>query len=440
MGNHTVKAGKKAGKNEIITVLDIGTSKITCIIAEIFETAAAQTVGKNEFQAPPKINVLGLGFRRSEGIRGGVIINMDQAEQAIRIAVDHAEQAAGITVTDVIVAITAGRQKSENFQASTPLRSNQVEEKHIGRVLSAAWKYAGREERAVLHAMPLDFHIDDEADISNPRGMMGDQLSVDVHSVTADYTPLQNFGLCIERCYLTPIMFVAGSYASGLASVLPEEAQLGVSCIDLGAGTTSLSVFSEGKFIHSDVLAIGGHNVTIDIARDLQTTLAQAERMKTLYGNVYPARSDDMEIITYPLIGNTARDPLMAQISKGDLAKVIRPRVQETLGTLRSRMDEADYMFYASKRVVLSGGGSLLTGMGQMVSEMFGGNVRIAQSPAIAGLPDTAMTPAFCAVTGLLLYPRQRQEEISRDYETDLIGGNKEGYFGRMGQWIRNSF
>ncbi len=431
----------RSGKNQTITVLDIGTSKVTCIIAEIKQAkSVGNTVGKNEFSAPPQVHILGMGFRRSEGIRGGVVVNMDAAEQAIRIAVDQAEQAAGFTVSDVIVAISAGRQKSENFRASTPLRSNQVEDKHIKRVLSAAWKYAGREERAVLHAMPLDFHIDDEGDILNPKGMMGELLSVDVHAVTADFTPLQNLGLCIERCFLTPVMFVASSYASGLAAVLAEEAQLGVTCLDLGAGTTNLSVFSDGKYIHSDVLAMGGHNITVDIARNLKTTMAQAERIKTMYGTLYPAKSDAEEYFTYPLVGNTAREPKMAQISKLQLSMIIKPRVIELLTTLKARLEEADFLDYTSKHIVLSGGGSLLGGMSQMMTEVFGGDTRIAVPPSLPGMLDFMATPAFSTSIGLLLYPEQRQEDIGQDYENDLIGGNKEGYFGRVGQWIKNSF
>ncbi len=430
----------KAGKGQYVTVLDIGTSKVTCIIARIDQSATPNTVGKNEFQPAPKIEVLGVGFRRSAGIRGGVIVNMDEAEQAIRIAVDQAEQAADMTVNEVIVAISAGRQKSENFRAATPLRSSQVEGKHITRVLSAAWKYAGREERAVLHAMPLDFHIDEEGDIQNPKGMMGEQLSVDVHSVTADFTPLQNLGLCIERCFLMPEMFVASSYASGLAAILPEESQFGVTCIDLGAGTTNLSLFSDGKYRHSDVLAIGGHNITADIARTLQTTMAQAERIKTLYGNVFPAQSDDQEFITYPLIGNTLATPKMAKVSKAQLSGIIRPRVIEILVTLRKRLDDADLLENATKHMVLAGGGSLLGGMSQLVTEVFGCEARISMPPSMAGMPDFMMTPAFSTVTGLLLYPGQRQEEIGYDYETDLIGGNKDGYLGRVGKWLKNSF
>ncbi len=433
-------SGVKIGNKNIVTILDIGTSKVTCIIAQIDKGNRPTTVGKNEFVAPPQIHILGKGFRRSEGIRGGVITNMDLAEQAIRIAVDQAEQSADMTVNEVIVAISAGRQKSENFRASTPLRANLVEDKHIKRVLSAAWKYAGREERAVLHAMPLDYHIDEEGDILNPKGMMGEQLSVDVHSVTADFTPLQNLGLCIERCYLIPVMFVATSYASGLASVLPEESRYGVTCIDFGAGTTNLAVFRDEKFIHSDILAIGGHNITVDIARNLQTTMAQAERIKTLHGNVFPAQSDDQEFITYPLIGNTIKNPRLAQISKAQLSAIIRPRTIELLGTLKKRLETTNLFEESTKFMVLSGGGSQLAGLPQLITEMFGCDSRIAMPPALSGMPDFMMTPAFSTAVGLLLYPEQRQEEIGYSAETDLIGGNKEGYLGRVGKWLRNSF
>ena len=217
-----------------------------------------------------QFEVLGFDHTRAEGLKAGMIAHLDSAEACIRSAVDAAERMAGVTVEDVHVSVTCGRLKSESFSASVALPSGAVREDDIQRLMAGGRQYAGRDKRSVLHALPLSYRLDDSnGAISEPQGMCGERLAVDLHAVTADEVAMRNLMLCVERCHLGVASLVAAPYASALSVVTPDEAKLGVACIDFGAGTTTLSVLVDGHFIHADAIALGGNAITTDIARTL---------------------------------------------------------------------------------------------------------------------------------------------------------------------------
>jgi len=240
------------------------------------------------------------------------------------------------------------------------LPSGAVREDDILRVLAGGRQYAGRDKRTVLHALPTGYRLDDNAGIRDPLGMCGDRLGIDIHTVTADEVAMRNLMLCVERCHLEVTGLVAAPYASALAVITPDEAKLGVACIDFGAGTTTLSVFSDGHFIHTDAIALGGAGITTDIARSLGAPLEHAERLKTLHGSAFATLSDEREIITFPSFGESQRG-VMNQISKAQLAVLIRPRVEEILDLMRRRLASCAHASEAAQTIVLTGGGSQLT-------------------------------------------------------------------------------
>ena len=381
--------------------------------------------------------MLGFGHHRAEGLKGGMVTHLDSAEHCIRSAVDEAERMAGVTVEDVHLAVTCGRLKSESFSASVALPTGIVREEDTLRLLAGGRQYAGRERRTVLHALPTSYRLDDNAGIRDPHGMCGERLVVDIHAVTADEVALRNVMLCVERCHLGVASLVAAPYASALSVITPDEAKLGVACVDFGAGTTTLSVFADGHFIHTDAIALGGNGITTDIARALAAPIEHAERLKTLHGSAFATPSDEREIITYPSMGEV-EPRSMNQITKAQLAVIIRPRIEEILDFMRRRLAASAPASEGAQNLVLTGGGSQLTGLPELASNMFGRPVRLGRPRAMHGLAQGA-GPDFAVATGLLLQSARGDDRLSGRAEQRFLSTGT-GYLARVSDWIRDNF
>jgi cell division protein FtsA len=308
----------------IVSILDVGSTKICCLIARLVplepDEASDTLRGRTH-----SIEVLGFGHQRSRGIKSGVVTNLDAAEQAIRLAVDAAERMAGITVESLIVNVSCGRLQGETYSATVGLSGQEVGEAEIGRVLAAGRRRSITDGRSLVHSLPIGYSIDADGGIADPRGMVGQQLGVDMHMVTADSQPLRNLELCINRSHLSIETLVASPYASGLSVLVEDEAELGCACIDFGGGTTTIAVFMKGQFVHVDAIAVGGQHITTDIARGLSTSLEGAERLKTMHGSALPTASDDNDILSVPPIGDESDVP--NQVPRSALTRIIRPRI-----------------------------------------------------------------------------------------------------------------
>jgi len=417
-----------------VSVLDVGSTKVCCLIAKL-------TPRSDDAVLPGRshaIEVMGYGYQRSRGIKSGVVVDMDAAEQAIRLAVDAAERMAGVTVESLIANVSCGRLKSEIYSASVDLASEAVLEADIQRVLAAGSAHNVPEGRAVMHALPISYALDGNRGIRDPRGMMGHRLGVDMQVVTAEVPPVRNLELSVNRGHLTVETMVATPYASGLSTLVDDEAELGVACVDMGGGTTTLSVFVEGQMVHLDAIAVGGHHVTMDIARALSTRLSDAERIKTLQGSALPSAADDRDFLSVPPVD--AEGDLPNQVPRSMLTRVIRPRVEEILELVRDRLAASGFAGRVGKRVVLTGGASQLTGLGEVARRILGRNVRLGRPLGIAGLPEAAKGPAFAAAVGLLIYPQVAQIEQFEPKHMRNRWLTGTGYLARVGQWIRESF
>jgi cell division protein FtsA len=424
----------RSKRQRIVTALDVGTSKICCLIAKTWSAPDWLEVAAEGVQ----FEVLGFGHHRAQGLKAGMVTHLDRAEHCIRSAVDTAERMAGVIIEEAHIAVTCGRLKSESFSASVALPSGAVREDDTLRILAGARQYAAREKRMVLHALPTGYRLDDHNGIRDPLGMCGERLGIDIHAVTADEVAIRNLSLCVERCHLGVSGLVAAPYASALAVITPDEAKLGVACIDFGAGTTTLSVFSDGHFIHTDAIALGGAGVTTDIARTLGASLEHAERLKTLHGSAFATPSDEREIITFPSVGEGQRG-LMNQITKAQLAVIIRPRVEEILNLMRRRLANCAHASEAAQTIVLTGGSSQLTGLSEVASNMFGRPVRLGRPRTINGLPDSGTSPDFSSAVGLLKQWARGDDKLSGRAEQRLLSTGT-GYLARVSDWIRDNF
>ena len=424
----------KFGTQErIVTVLDVGTAKIACMVV-----ALAPWAGRDHgIGRPLAARLLGVAHQRSSGIKAGVVVDLDKAEQAIRAAVARAERMAGLTIDEVIVTVSCGRPKSLNFSAKTRLRRGRVGEDDLVRLFNAGLGYAEQNGRIALQLAALSYGINGVKGIRAPAGMIGEELHADLHAVTVDAAALNNLIALVERSYLSVAGLVAAPYASGLATVTEEEARLGVTCIDIGAGTTSISVFAEGQFVFSDAVAIGGGHLSYDIARALSTPLNEAERIKTLYGTLVAAGSSEYEPVPYPVIG---RDNVeMHQTTQAKLRQVIRPRIEEILTLVAERLAASGCERLAGERVVLTGGASQLTGLGAFAAHFLGKAVRIGRPSPFGAAPDNVTGPAFASLIGLVhatLLPNQSFVGSALG-KADTAG---MGYLGRMGHWFKESF
>ncbi|EHK55951.1 cell division protein FtsA [Allomesorhizobium alhagi] len=423
-------------RSGIVTVLDVGSSKVCCVVAKLKPREEGQLLKGRTHQA----RVIGIGHQKSQGVKSGVVIDLDRAEHAIRLAVDAAERMAGLTVDSLIVNLTAGRLKSKSFSATINLGGHEVDAADIRRVLAAGSKQALKAEREVVHSLPVAFSLDAERGMRDPRGMVGDTLGVDMHVLTGDAAPLRNLELCINRSHLSVERMVATPYASGLAALVDDELEMGAACIDMGGGTTTISVFADGKFVHGDAIPVGGSHVTMDMAKGLSTRLEDAERLKVMHGSALPGSADDRDLVSIQPIGSDDSEAPL-QIPRSVMTRIIRARIEETLEILRDRLNKSGYGNAVGKRVVLTGGASQLSGLPEAARRILGRNVRIGRPLGVAGLPEAAKGPAFATAVGLLIYPQVASfESAQASGFARLRMTGTGGKFHRMSQWLRDSF
>jgi cell division protein FtsA len=421
-------------KSAMLSVLDIGTSKIVCLIASLSPCDQSDTLRRRTHRC----RIVGIGHQRSRGIKAGTVVDLEAAEAAIRLAVDAAERMAGVEVESVIVNATGGRLASHLYEAKIHVAGREVAQADVHRVLEACTARGGQEGRAVLHSLPTGFSLGETRQIQDPRGMVGSELGAQMHMLSCDAAAARNLMLAVERCHLGVNALVATPYAAGLAALADDEAELGTTLIDMGAGTTSVSIFSGGHLTHADAVAVGGHHVTMDVARGFGITLADAERLKTLYGACLTSVSDETETIAIVRAGEEAERP--SHVPKAQLIAIIKPRVEEILELVRDRLKSAGLPPHAGRRLVLTGGACQLTGLPAAVKRIVGGQVRIGRPLGIKGLPESAKSPAFAASVGLLIYPQVSGIEHFRPSRRTAEAAQNDGYIGRVGRWLKSNF
>ncbi|MDI7863794.1 cell division protein FtsA [Rhizobiaceae bacterium n13] len=423
-------------RSHIVSVLDIGSTKVVCMIGRLTPREESEILpGRTH-----KIDVIGIGHQRSRGIKTGVIADLDAVESVIRLAVDAAERMAGLTVDSLIVNVSAGRLASDVYTATIDLGGQEVEASDLRKVLTSACQQSQRQDRAILHSLPTGFSLDGERGIRDPLAMYGDVLGVDMHVVTAENAALKNLELSVNRAHLSVEGMVATPYASGLAALVDDEVELGCAAIDMGGGTTTISVFAEGKLVHTDAVGLGGHHVTTDLARGLSTRIEDAERLKVVHASALMNSADDRDLISVPPIGEDDRDQ-PTQVPRALVSRIVRARIEETLELIRDRIQRSGFSPIVGKRVVLTGGASQLTGLPEAARRILARNVRIGRPMGVSGLPTAAKGPAFSTAVGLMIYPQVAENEThaAQGGLLSSLGGNNSR-FARVGQWLKESF
>ncbi len=395
----------------VIAILDIGSSKIACLVLRFdgpSQFSDADGIGSLAGQS--SFRVIGAATTRSRGVRFGEIDAMQETERAIRTAVQAAQKMANTRVDHVIACFAGARPRSYGLDGVVELDENIATEQDIARVMASCDVPDFGEGREVLHAQPVNFAIDHRSGLGDPRGQMGNELAVDMHLLTVDETVIQNLLYCIKRCDLELAGLASSSYVSGISSLVEDEQELGAACIDLGGGATGLSIFMRKHMIYSDAVRLGGEHVTSDISMGLQVPPATAERIKTFYGGVVATGMDDREMIE---IGGDTGDweHDRRTVSRAELIGIMRPRVEEILEEVRVRLDAAGFEHLPSQQIVLTGGGSQIPGLDGLASKILGQQVRLGRPLRVQGLPQAATGPAFASSVGLCLFAANPQDE-----------------------------
>ena len=367
-------------------VLDIGTTKIVCLI------------GRTESDGT--LRVLGFGWQKARGVRGGSIVDLGEAVSAIRACVGQAEDMADIRLRSVTVNLTCGQPESRLYNMQWAVGGRQVADHDIRGVVAEARMRTANDGRDAIHTMPQQFSVDATDQVEDPRGLFCTTLNARLHVIDAASTAVRTLRTCIAQCDLEIEELVSAPMAAGLSVLVDDERNLGTTVIDMGGGTTGMAVFADGQLLHTAQLPIGGLHVTKDLATGLSTTLAHAERMKTLYGNVQSSPDDEREILMVPIVGE--EDHQLARIPRSQVVNIIRPRLEETFEYVKERLDSTGLTRAAGNRVVLTGGACQLAGARDLAARMLGRQVRLGRPTQLRGLPEMATGPAFATAGGLL--------------------------------------
>jgi cell division protein FtsA len=435
---HGKSSGRGTGsdKRSVIAALDIGSSKISCVIAETVAPKHRMPGGTERMS----LRVLGLGHQASRGVRGGAIVNVDEAERAIRLAVDAAERMAQTAISEVYVNVSGGRPRSTCYTGHCPVRGSSVSPRDLDTVISSALTQINPARRTVIHLAPIQYQLDDAKGVSAPLGMHGDSLSVDLGVVTAESAHLRNLALAVERAHLSVLGYVIAPYAAGKAVLAEDEMALGAILIEMGGATTGISIFHEGSLVFADSVPVGGMHVTSDVARGLSTTIAHAERMKTLWGGALATSTDDRDMLSVPLLGERGVDTVQ-KVPRSSLTAIIRPRVDEIFEMVRDRLAQCPVAHLGGQRVVLSGGASQLAGVREVAGLWLDKNVRLATPTPISGMPDAARNPGFSVALGLLAYGLKPDKHYAMPAQASAaLAQASQGYVQRVGRWIADSF
>lgn len=419
-----MKNGNAKPRNGLIAALDIGTTKICCLIAR-----------NGEFDLGPQI--VGSGHHVSAGMRNGVIVDMEALEAVIRSTVEAAEQMAGENIRDVVVNLSSVSVRSRLVACEVSTAGHRIDYADLRRLLNPDVLPPEEEGRDRLAVIPVGYSIDGTRGVRDPIGMYGDRLAVNLHVISAASPVIRNIETVVECCHLAVSQVVVGAQASAQSCLVGDETKLGVTMIDIGGGATSVAVFFDGELVHTSVVPVGGSSITNDIARGLSTSLIQAERIKTLFGNTMPSSNDDRAVIEVPLIGGEGVGEA-SQVPRSMLVGIIRPRVQEIMELVRDQLAKAGFNQASGPRVVLTGGSAQLTGIADIASDILDRHVRIGRPRALNGLAQSLSGPAFSTAVGLINCATSRPPDISAE-----IAGKPQAYSGslsRIGQWLKENF
>ncbi|MCF7968240.1 MAG: cell division protein FtsA [Methylococcaceae bacterium] len=409
---------KKSDRN-LIVGLDIGTSKVACIVGEI--------------NPEGDIEVVGLGTHASKGLKKGVVVNLETTVQSIQRAIDEAELMAGCRINSVYAGIAGSHIMSMNSHGIVAIRDKEVSQGDVDRVIDSARAVAIPADQKILHILPQEYVIDRQEGIKEPVGMSGIRLEARVHIVTGAVSAAQNIVKCIRRCGLEVEDIILEQLASSAAVLTDDEKDLGVCLVDIGGGTTDIAVFTDGAIRHTAVIPIAGDQVTNDIAVALRTPTQFAEEIKINHACALTQLASLEDLIEVPSLGERP----IRQISRLNLAEIVEPRYEELLMLVQAELRRSGFEDLIAAGVVICGGSSRVEGLVELAEEIFHVPVRIGMSQAITGLNEVVRNPAYATGAGLLLFGKQ--QHVHGEHHGS-VGPGFRGMWTRMKSWFTGNF
>ena len=376
--------------DRLITALDIGSWKVSALIAERGDDG--------------QLNVLGTGQRESKGVRRGYIADMDATERSVREAVEQAERIAGTNIEDVWVSFSAGGLVSNLASVEVELGGHRVEQEDIDNLLTHGRNAIDPEGRMVLHAQPTLYTLDGLKGVKKPLGLHADTLGVDIHVVAADGSPVRNLDLCVRSAHLEVKSIIASPVATGMACLREEERELGVALVEIGAGLTNVSLFAGGMLVGLASIPFGSADITDDIASAFGTRRQQAERMKCFYGSATTSPRDNHDMIEVAPMSSEDDAGEGGRITRAQLISVIRQRLDHLVGEIARELKELGFTGPVGRQVVLTGGGAELKGLADYMQGALGRAVRLGRPRGLNGLPEAHSGTGFATLAGLIHY------------------------------------
>jgi cell division protein FtsA len=410
---------KTKEQKNLIVGLDIGTSKIVAIVAEILPEG--------------RLEIIGMGQAPSRGLKKGVVVNIESTVNAIQRALEEAELMADCKIREVYTGIAGSHIRSINSHGMVAIKDKEVNQTDVDRVIETARAVIIPTDQQVLHILTQEFIIDGQEDVREPLGMSGVKLEVKVHIVTGAISAAQNIIKCVRRCGLEVRDLVLQPLASSMAVLSEDEKDLGVCLVDIGGGTTDIAVFTGGAIRHTSVIPIAGDQITNDVAMALRTPTADAEDLKVKYGCALRQLADAKQMIEVLGVG----DRPARQLSRQTLAEVIEPRVEELYSLVQAELRRSGFEELLSSGIVITGGSSAMEGMAELGEEVFHMPVRLGMPQYVGGLAEVVRNPRFATGVGLLL---AGMDQHQRHHLATMQNGSMTQIFNRMKSWFQGNF
>jgi cell division protein FtsA len=414
------------GRRGSVAVLDVGSSKVACFIAEPNDQG--------------ELHIIGIGHHHAQGLKGGTVTDSHAAEASIAAAVSLAEKMAGATVDNVMVNLALPDIRSHLMHVELNISGGAVSEQDISDILREGCASVAEENRQILHCFVTQYQLDGAKGIRDPRNMYGMMLRADLHLITVDARRMINLANTISRCHLDIAEFIVSPYAAGLGCLEADEQELGVMLIDMGAMETSVALFSGEANSYNFVIPIGGAHVTKDLSQGLSTSIVHAERIKTLHGSVLASANDEQSMVHVPLIGEEHSTD-ETSVARAQLVTIIRPRVEEIFELIYDHLEEHHMLNCIGQHIVLTGGASQLVGVRELATTIFGKQVRLGKPKTFLGLAESVSSGGFSAAVGMLHYASHRpfEEALLQQQERKRTMSVQQG-FSQVMHWLKERF
>ena len=421
--------GQGEQDGSVVTALDVGSTHVSCLIGK---------VQRRQRHERPLLHIIGHAVRAARGVKAGVVVAPEEAEESIRLAIDAAERMAGVQVREVWVNLSGGRPRTHGLLAEVQIDGRAVEPAHLSMLMARALARFEAGNRLVVQVTPAGWSLDDGPWIAEVEGLVCDRLRGRVNVVSMDRGPLRNLEQTLAACQLEPAGMVVAPVAASEAVLTEDERELGALLLDIGACQTGWAAWQGGMLLETGVVPVGGDHITQDIAAGLGTPRSEAERLKIRHGTVAPVSAHEEDALSVPVLGESGPGGWQ-RVRRTELQAIIRPRAEEQVEMVRAAT--AHLPVAVRRHMVLTGGGAQLMGLAGLVEEMCGARVRIGGVRTLTGLPPALSGPAQVVVAGLLQAAiRPDAQGFAMVREAEALLNAASGYLGRVRQWLRESF